>query len=383
MRNIIMATVLATATVGCTDRVNPSQVQSDAGLESSLTDKTGSATSAGEWSLEKSSSGIDGGKLTATRVFNFEDRSTHLVVSIACTTGSGAIDFSIQSLVGDVASPAQESQLVSQAVGSPITQPLAVVTLSAMPQGRVRTSGGEIKDLSKLFRIDTSYGNFANFYSSNEDLRALIEKELGWSPYDSNGFLAVARQSGDINIANQIAHSLPMTVEISNGTGSFELEINAANEVATALQACGSGKPLLTESFLKKLKEVSPQVGKVKREPTATSRTFGDTIEPSESASFDCKRAETYQEKLICSDSTLARLDNAIADNYAAIAASGIGDGAMRDLKFTQREWLKARDKCADKGCLVSSYRDRIDAVCDYPVITGVHPSCIKSDEIE
>ena len=124
-------------------------------------------------------------------------------------------------------------------------------------------------------------------------------------------------------------------------------------------------------------------MGEAKSEPNATSRNIGDTNQLSESASFDCKRAETYQEKLICSDSTLAKLDSAMADNYAAIAASDVGDGAMRDLQSTQREWLKARDKCADKDCLVSSYRDRLDAVCDYPVITGVYPSCIRSDEIE
>ena len=99
-------------------------------------------------------------------------------------------------------------------------------------------------------------------------------------------------------------------------------------------------------------------------------------------ASFDCAKASTPIEKTICGDTLLGQLDDALGENYKSMSHSNIGDGAINDLKTSQRSWMKERNKCADKKCLEESYRKRIDAVCDYPVIKGSHPSCIDSDSI-
>lgn len=32
--------------------------------------------------------------------------------------------------------------------------------------------------------------------------------------------------------------------------------------------------------------------------------------------------------------------------------------------------------------CLADSYRQRLDEVCEYPVLSGVHPICTSSEEI-
>ncbi len=37
----------------------------------------------------------------------------------------------------------------------------------------------------------------------------------------------------------------------------------------------------------------------------------------------------------------------------------------------------------ADGACIEAAYRSRVDDVCDYPVISGIHPSCTSSDEIK
>jgi len=99
-------------------------------------------------------------------------------------------------------------------------------------------------------------------------------------------------------------------------------------------------------------------------------------------ASFDCKKAATFVEKEICNDSLLEKLDDALGGNYKSMLGANIGSGAKKDLKATQRVWLSVRDKCTNKQCLVDTYRKRIDEVCDYPVIAGVHPVCTSSDEI-
>lgn len=99
--------------------------------------------------------------------------------------------------------------------------------------------------------------------------------------------------------------------------------------------------------------------------------------------SFDCSKASTFSEKAICSDPLLGKLDGALSENYKSMLASNIGEGARSDLKTTQRKWLTERNKCTDNQCLANAHRKRIDEVCVYPVISGVHPVCTNSDEIK
>ena len=100
-------------------------------------------------------------------------------------------------------------------------------------------------------------------------------------------------------------------------------------------------------------------------------------------ASFDCTKARAFAEKAVCSNAQLSRMDDALSDNYKHMLASNIGDGARDDLRKTQRQWLTDRNSCKTDVCLVELYRGRIDAICEYPVISGVHPGCIYSDSIK
>jgi uncharacterized protein len=62
---------------------------------------------------------------------------------------------------------------------------------------------------------------------------------------------------------------------------------------------------------------------------------------PSQSASFDCRRASSPSERAICADPPLAALDRRLAQAYQQRLAV---DASVRRL---QRGWLKARDE----GC--------------------------------
>lgn len=93
-------------------------------------------------------------------------------------------------------------------------------------------------------------------------------------------------------------------------------------------------------------------------------------------ASFDCQKAGTAIEKQICSDGYLNGLDDVLGSNYKKMMASNIGSGAQENLKSTQLQWLKSRNRCQDRQCLVNAYKVRIEEICAYPVITGAHPSC-------
>lgn len=99
--------------------------------------------------------------------------------------------------------------------------------------------------------------------------------------------------------------------------------------------------------------------------------------------SFDCAKAASFSEKAICSDSLLGQLDGALSENYKYMLASDIGDGAKKDLKQTQKRWLAERNKCTSNQCLADAYKKRMDEICEYPVISGVHPICTSSDEVQ
>lgn len=101
-----------------------------------------------------------------------------------------------------------------------------------------------------------------------------------------------------------------------------------------------------------------------------------------QAASFDCKKAGTFVEKEICADATLSKLDDALTANYRMMMGSNLGDGGA-GLKKEQRAWLAKRNKCATNKCLTDLYRERVDSVCEAPVVTGLHPICTEASEVQ
>ena len=66
---------------------------------------------------------------------------------------------------------------------------------------------------------------------------------------------------------------------------------------------------------------------------------------------FDCAKAESSAEKLICNDAELAALDRRLADRFAAAikVAEGLDVGAEEEtntLRAMQRGWISGRDEC-------------------------------------
>lgn len=104
-------------------------------------------------------------------------------------------------------------------------------------------------------------------------------------------------------------------------------------------------------------------------------------VSTSFAASFDCNRARTQAEKLICADPLLGRLDDALAFNYRAMLTVDVGR-STRSLRAEQLGWLSRRNQCKDVQCLVQAYRVRIDETCEYGVVSGVHPPCSLAEDI-
>ena len=75
--------------------------------------------------------------------------------------------------------------------------------------------------------------------------------------------------------------------------------------------------------------------------------------------SFDCAKAQTRIEKMVCADRAIADLDEYLGRYYAAARTELRGAAAC--LQSDQAQWLKAtRDACADGACLRSAYLNRL-----------------------
>lgn len=84
--------------------------------------------------------------------------------------------------------------------------------------------------------------------------------------------------------------------------------------------------------------------------------------------SFDCARAETGAEKLVCADPALAALDRRVAAHFAAAldVARGLDAGAAEaeaTLRAYQRGWIGGRDECwkaaDERACVKDAYLRR------------------------
>jgi uncharacterized protein YecT (DUF1311 family) len=75
-------------------------------------------------------------------------------------------------------------------------------------------------------------------------------------------------------------------------------------------------------------------------------------------ASFDCAKARSAQEKMICSDRELARLDVELSAAYRKARDAATDAKALQS---EQLQWLKStRQACSDTTCLATAYKDRL-----------------------
>ena len=76
-------------------------------------------------------------------------------------------------------------------------------------------------------------------------------------------------------------------------------------------------------------------------------------------ASFDCKKAQSRVEKMICADTNLSELDEHLGRYYESARIELQGSEAC--FKTDQTQWLKSvRNKCSDNTCLRTAYLNRL-----------------------
>lgn len=80
-------------------------------------------------------------------------------------------------------------------------------------------------------------------------------------------------------------------------------------------------------------------------------------ITSAHSTGFDCEKAKSKIEKLICSDDDLPTLDDDLNSSYKMATKDKSQANAIR---LAQKKWIKERDNCADVDCVKVAYENRI-----------------------
>lgn len=80
-------------------------------------------------------------------------------------------------------------------------------------------------------------------------------------------------------------------------------------------------------------------------------------------AGFDCAKASTPVERMICADPALSAQDGRLVEIYRQLADRLAADpDALKSLGSDQRAWLRERrNRCTDGVCLAAAYQARID----------------------
>ena len=95
-------------------------------------------------------------------------------------------------------------------------------------------------------------------------------------------------------------------------------------------------------------------------------------------ASFDCAKASSKIEKVICDDSKISTLD----DNLAVVYKKAIATTNDKEsLKSEQKKWLKARNECISSDCLKESYTNRIEELNLNTQVSSSETNLGKSSE--
>jgi len=82
-------------------------------------------------------------------------------------------------------------------------------------------------------------------------------------------------------------------------------------------------------------------------------------VAATQAASFDCSKAGTKVEHMICDSPELSKLDDELAKEFqkASKVASSVN---QNQFKVNQRYWLNERNQCADVACLREKYKERL-----------------------
>jgi tetratricopeptide (TPR) repeat protein len=103
----------------------------------------------------------------------------------------------------------------------------------------------------------------------------------------------------------------------------------------------------------------------------------------SRAASFNCEKADTKIEKMICGDAELSKLDEKL---NAAYRTASSDEKQAASIKQAQRQWINDRNNCADADCVKRAYVAQLQTMASSSDTSGANPEhgmSMKTDTVE
>ena len=334
MQSKFVVAALVVVAAGCTQ-----QTGADEGGGKGWLDKASSAVSSNEWKLSESVSGLDGKTLIANRAYSFVRQSAQFEVDITCKPGKkstlgdlaagdlgGTLEMSIKSFVGDVTHPSEASSLLSET-------------------------------------------NFVrqNDYSNPAELSYPVSRiKIGDNIY-SGPMAAMALRMG--NYSNEaiytgllaLGESIPMTIELKNGAGTFELAIDRSSEVERVLAACGQDEGALARAKLERQREQAKRIvlGELQRACnfTGTASAYDSAVVERKLAELALPPGAVPEVEINCEKSAseaLAGFNDLVDQHYSAYIrlreSAHLADDAFGDAPACSRDEFMTHLKSLDEG---------------------------------
>ncbi len=89
--------------------------------------------------------------------------------------------------------------------------------------------------------------------------------------------------------------------------------------------------------------------------------------------SFNCAKASCFAEIAACTQKEIGQLDGLLMDTYKNRLYSPNFGLNINKMKKEQKKWIAKKNQCKETTCVINSYKQRIQELCNIVVVTGVH----------
>ncbi len=219
--------------------------------------------------------------------------------------------------------------------------------------------------LTKLLAISLTLVALTACSKKESTVSASTNSSIG-APFDEMHTLFCKTQSGGLSqtetirlaeITTEVQNKVIEIMKLNNTEAIIknqEITIKMAKAInkETCDLSAGNVTPL-------KIEPPSPPVLPEPMAPIAAATAPAPSVDDSPfMPSFDCTKASNGQEKLVCADRELSKLDVDLSQAYSKARDKSTDKNT---LKKEQLEWIKySLRACSDKNCLISSYKKRI-----------------------
>lgn len=350
------------------------------------------AVTPSDWSESVTNSGIDGKIITRTKTFSVAQGASTVVTKVTCLPDTKKLTISLESYGPDASIPS-----------SFVTERTAIAGLT-VPSGRLKLGKAEPIELGRAFQND-KYSNVIAWNLSdaaesyiaaeyagrfNAAQTAFAEKHPAGSSYDND--MAMDAWTNEHNrlerakldtakkayaSGNFLSSALPIVVEANNQQGTFEIQIPKDDAgLGDLIGECSRSG--LTAG---QLNSIFGFGGATPPSPSTESPSHNDGIASGGSSedvaseqmansstkatqvsvqpSFDCSKAYSLVERLICATPDLALADNSMSVAYKqAYASAGSNASSVRQ---GQRDFISKRNQCTTVECVAEAYRARYE----------------------